>query len=92
MNGEVNGEVVLRALSLMAGKSLRIVDLRHCSSIDASSMELILEGIRECFPGVVEINVSEGCNNAAVLRAITIRARQVLAAALPSGSLRPHTL
>ncbi len=83
VNGEVNGEVVLRTLSLMEGKSLWILDLLHCSSIDASSMELILEGIRECFPGVVEINVSEGCNNAEVLRVITIRARQVLAAALP---------
>ena len=63
----VTGGDVLRALDLVAGGNINIVDLRGCSVIRAEHMAWIVALVREKSPGATEINI-EGCSDWAVVR------------------------
>jgi len=67
--GGVTGEEALRALGLVAGGNINIVDLRGCSLISAEHMASIVALVREECPGAMEINI-EGCSDWAVVRAV----------------------
>jgi hypothetical protein len=67
--GGVTGEEALRALGLVAGGNINIIDLRGCSLISAEHMASIVALVREECPGAMEINI-EGCSDWAVVRAV----------------------
>ena len=65
----VTGEEELRALGLVAGGNINIVDLRGCSLISAEHMASIVALVRKECPGAMEINI-EGCIDWEVVRAV----------------------
>ena len=65
----VTGEDVLRAMGLVAGGNINIVDLRGCSLISAEHMAWIVVLVREKCQGATEVNI-EGCSDWPVVRAV----------------------